>query len=147
MTHRWLYLGTLLATATGQRNDGCKVPAIINGSSGTFASPYYDMYPAFSYPNDAKCRWTINVTPGKNTRFTFSNPMALESCMFDWVAIWPVNRYAIHAFVCEGGLEAAEIGAEAGPFCPPSDEPVAPEPFVLAGSSFDVEFCTDSNGA
>ena len=44
---------------------GCKAPVEITAETGVISSPYYNLFPEFQYPNNAKCRWTINVPMGK----------------------------------------------------------------------------------
>ncbi|OQV19488.1 putative Ovochymase-1 [Hypsibius exemplaris] len=129
-----------LATLVTAQNDGCKVPAILTGPSGTISSPFYHYFPEFEYPNNLNCRWTINVGTGKNVRFTFSPAMALEDCSYDWVAIFSSNRTDIQS-ACSGG----SANALAGPFCPLINLPATPPPFILIGNSFVIEFCTDGS--
>ncbi|OWA52735.1 putative Ovochymase-2 [Hypsibius exemplaris] len=133
----WICLTALLAVASAQ--DGCKVPATLTGNTGTFFSPYYYHYPDFTYPNNARCRWTITVPVGQNVRFTFNDTASFESCNYDYVAIWPSGRGV-------NPCTSPSSQALAGPFCP-RDGSLVPAPFVLSGNSFDVEFCTDSSQA
>ncbi|OQV13747.1 hypothetical protein BV898_12062 [Hypsibius exemplaris] len=48
--------------------DACKTPLVINATTGTFSTPFYQFHPEFTYKPESKCRWTINVPDGKFCR-------------------------------------------------------------------------------
>ncbi|XP_055342530.1 ovochymase-1-like [Paramacrobiotus metropolitanus] len=132
---------------------GCKAPEVISLSSGVIASPYYD-YPQHGYPNSAKCRFIINVPPGKNILVSFAGAFGLEGyplesggCYVDTLTFYTPNRTAVD--VCAWDFhgpafdQLLQNNNLAGPFCGET----SPGSLVFNGSSLVVEFCTDGSVA
>ncbi|XP_055337636.1 LOW QUALITY PROTEIN: ovochymase-2-like [Paramacrobiotus metropolitanus] len=117
---------------------GCKSPAIINASSGSIESPYYDFYPNQTYPFNLRCRWIIQGTSGQNIKLTFgsgfsvgTNPTLTGRCGTDFVrALSPDLQTICNRNPLQVPLYGDLCGSE-----PPSH-------LVIGNDTVVIEFCT-----
>ncbi|XP_019619961.1 PREDICTED: cubilin-like [Branchiostoma belcheri] len=108
---------TLPPTPTTRPPSGsgsCGNPIALPGDSGSFTSPQYPS----SYPNGARCSWTISVTPGKIVviRFSSFNLEAGPGCGYDSLALHDgTNRNAtlVKRLCGSSSRELATSGSDA----------------------------------